>query len=499
MYRLVSTQAGDLAADLDRPRLSIGRDPSNDLVLADDGVSGFHASIFFDNGRTVIVDQGSINGTFVNGQAIEGRQELKAWDRIRFASVEFEVVDPVQRKPTMVQAAVSAASPVETKPAPDGPVLGTMILTAGSGCFERFEIRGKSSVGRNSDNTLHLDMPTVSSRHADIIPAGATLEVVDLGSTNGTYVNGNRITRCKLAHGDRVRFDDIEFRLELPAGEVAKTQLNPAVKATGVATQVNPAVGVASPASSISPLPSTSPVQQPASSRPTEVEVAATQVDMAAPRKMTANINQQAKVSAPVSTPSPASAPLPVSELPKSSPIQPPPASSRPTEVAAAATRVDMAPPKMTPPPQMTPPPKVASPRPQAVASQETSTIDSSGQGWQWLLFAFHGRIGRQTYFFSALGLGLTSFTLISLIQMLFYGQISFDPYFPGYFPSILAVNLLAFWPGLALMVKRMHDQNRSGHWLWLLFLPLISIVPAVMLLFVPGTKETNRFGQEPK
>jgi uncharacterized membrane protein YhaH (DUF805 family) len=141
----------------------------------------------------------------------------------------------------------------------------------------------------------------------------------------------------------------------------------------------------------------------------------------------------------------------------------------------------------------MSPPPSSSE-----VTLEKTAEAES-GEGLKWLLFSFDGRIGRMKYFLTGLGLALSAYALIAVLQMVFFGRVSLDPNFRGYFPVALPINLLMLWPGIALGVKRFHDQNRSGHWMWLLFVPLISLVAAVMLLFVSGTRGVNRFGQQPQ
>ncbi len=59
-------------------------------------------------------------------------------------------------------------------------------------------------LGRHASSDVVLDDPLVSERHAQISPAGSALEVQDLGSTNGTYVNGMRILGPTLVHGGDV-------------------------------------------------------------------------------------------------------------------------------------------------------------------------------------------------------------------------------------------------------------------------------------------------------
>ena len=70
------------------------------------------------------------------------------------------------------------------------------------------------SVGRHPDNKLCLVNPTVSGRHAEVVSDGPGLLVRDLGSTNGTFVNGQRITgTAPIADGDVVQFGTARYTL----------------------------------------------------------------------------------------------------------------------------------------------------------------------------------------------------------------------------------------------------------------------------------------------
>jgi pSer/pThr/pTyr-binding forkhead associated (FHA) protein len=57
-------------------------------------------------------------------------------------------------------------------------------------------------VGRGSDADIRLDDPGVSRRHVQVQPLGRLVRVVDLGSTNGTLVDGRRVTAADLRDGD---------------------------------------------------------------------------------------------------------------------------------------------------------------------------------------------------------------------------------------------------------------------------------------------------------
>ena len=53
--------------------------------------------------------------------------------------------------------------------------------------------------------------------------------------------------------------------------------------------------------------------------------------------------------------------------------------------------------------------------------------------------------------------------------------------------------------PNYTVMVRRLHDTDRSGWWVFVSFIPLISIWVIVILFFIHGTRGPNRFGPDPK
>ncbi|MEI8292977.1 MAG: FHA domain-containing protein [bacterium] len=67
----------------------------------------------------------------------------------------------------------------------------------------------KTSVGRISENQLHIPDESVSSCHAEIIFENSNFSLHDLDSTNGTFVNGSKIQSTILKHGDEVRFGSV--------------------------------------------------------------------------------------------------------------------------------------------------------------------------------------------------------------------------------------------------------------------------------------------------
>jgi pSer/pThr/pTyr-binding forkhead associated (FHA) protein len=73
--------------------------------------------------------------------------------------------------------------------------------------FELTHVR--STIGRSPDNDIPIADPEVSRRHAQIVRQASGYAIVDLGSTNGTFVNEVRVTALTpLQHGDQIRLGD---------------------------------------------------------------------------------------------------------------------------------------------------------------------------------------------------------------------------------------------------------------------------------------------------
>jgi len=98
------------------------------------------------------------------------------------------------------------------------------------------------TIGRLPDNTVQIDNPGVSSQHCRVVFEGGQYFVEDNGSTNGTFVNNQRVTRAQLIHGDEltvgkhtISFVDVAdagtATLAAPARRVEKTVMFEARKA----------------------------------------------------------------------------------------------------------------------------------------------------------------------------------------------------------------------------------------------------------------------------
>jgi pSer/pThr/pTyr-binding forkhead associated (FHA) protein len=78
---------------------TIGRDPTNLVVLGDRFVSAQHALIFLKEGRRVLRDRGSTNGTYLNGERIEADAHLYDGDQIAIGTTLLEYEEPEPNSP----------------------------------------------------------------------------------------------------------------------------------------------------------------------------------------------------------------------------------------------------------------------------------------------------------------------------------------------------------------------------------------------------------------
>src|SRR6516164_8549359 len=105
----------------------------------------------------------------------------------------------------------------------------------------------RTTVGRVEDNTFQIADPSVSSHHAEILLRGTELLVRDLNSTNGTFINSEKISEAVLKPGQILRFGQVELKID---------------NGTPVTVASAPA-----PVSAPAPAPAATPVPAPAASR----------------------------------------------------------------------------------------------------------------------------------------------------------------------------------------------------------------------------------------
>ena len=190
------------------PPVRLGRDPDSTIVVrgdAADVVSTRHAEIRWEGDRWLLTDLGSRNGTYLNGRRLDASSPagLKAGDVIRLgdSGPEYQV-----SAVTETLAATLADQP-GIRPA-EGRAYGVTLLATGSG--KRYEARGtRIRLGRGREcevQPVDTSDTIVSRVHAELTvgPSGG-LVLRDAGSKNGTFLNGERISKSMPVRlGDKI-------------------------------------------------------------------------------------------------------------------------------------------------------------------------------------------------------------------------------------------------------------------------------------------------------
>src|SRR5918994_509820 len=216
--------------------LVFGRDASSDVVVTSGDVSRRHAEIQVGAEGYVLMDL-SVNGTFVNGKRVGRSHLLARADVIRIGTDEFR----------FYAEAAPPAPPLTPRPLPsEGPLhtpTGAIARLSDTMHGGRLPITlAMVNLGRADYNDIVIADPSVSTTHAKLQRRDDVWVLTDLGSTNGTYVEGDPVTgETALTPGTTLRFGDVAalfephdaaqpigHRAETPAGDWVPADAPPA-------------------------------------------------------------------------------------------------------------------------------------------------------------------------------------------------------------------------------------------------------------------------------
>ncbi len=196
----------------------LGRDPEGEVVIDADAavVSRRHAEIRLTDGQYTVIDLKSFNGTIVNGQRITAAVSLFDGDQIELGNSgpRLRLTDPAHPAPAHRALQPGAPTPSQKLIPPAFGQIAAMAhrqtIVSSSGSLQptappagaqpqlllrlSFENRPQLSVGRAPDSDVRLDGLQISNRHARFVRTNGSVAVEDTGSTNGVYVNGERVS-----------------------------------------------------------------------------------------------------------------------------------------------------------------------------------------------------------------------------------------------------------------------------------------------------------------
>ncbi|MFG3421723.1 FHA domain-containing protein [Micromonospora sp. NPDC049460] len=193
--------------------LRIGRDPLCPIVLDDSRASREHLEITYRAGRWHLRDLASRNGTFLDGRQVH-ELEIGVACAVRLGNavdgpvLTFRPEGPPAAPPPVTDSAQPGLS---TEVRPSGPVSAAepppgARFALGRTPSASYPAADRILIGRAPENDIVLDDLLVSRYHADLVRDGAGFRVIDLGTRNGTYVNGRQVEQAVLNAGDLLSF-----------------------------------------------------------------------------------------------------------------------------------------------------------------------------------------------------------------------------------------------------------------------------------------------------
>ena len=205
----------------------VGRGSRNDIVLPEgaESVASYHALVVVDPYGQVELRDLSGKGLMVNGR-LERETSLEVGDRIEMGGMTAEVrADASPGGMRLERAGAPGTVAVEEdKVGHSTRGVGAILSSTRTGHRDEYAI-GKAAVaiGSADDNDLVITDLRVSGYHARLFWRSGRLFVRDLGSTNGTAVNGARVVESEVPDGAQLTFGPVAHRVSYRTGDRPKT------------------------------------------------------------------------------------------------------------------------------------------------------------------------------------------------------------------------------------------------------------------------------------
>lgn len=246
---------------------TIGAAPDNDVVVSAAGVHAHHAAVVADSRGFTLLVRDPAARTHVNARPVREKAILRLGDVVSIDAINI-VLKPdsdaaIEPAPPGIAAgagdAADAGDAAETRYRISPP---RAVLRGVSGPYfgKVVPIHGRIEIGRGAECGLVLDEPEMSRRHALIEVRPGEIFLRDLGSTNGTYVNGVQVRDAVLHPGDQLAFDRNRFLVEAPGMPARREDprtptATPAVDRQPQVTQTMRAIRIDEPAAPVDPPP----------------------------------------------------------------------------------------------------------------------------------------------------------------------------------------------------------------------------------------------------
>ena len=213
---VVNGQTVTAPIDEQHSQVVVGRHRDCDMVVKSPRISRRHCQIKWTPDGIAIKDLGSSGGTHVGDRKI-GRARIKPGDRIRLADITLELRDGPAPTIDVQEAPTDAIVDAPAKPSSPDTAEWELHYANEDGEQQVATLRSGSSpliLGRKADCDIRLVNPTVGRHHCKVSVENNELVAKDLDSSNGTFINGEKIRRGKLTDGDVLECGTAEVKIK---------------------------------------------------------------------------------------------------------------------------------------------------------------------------------------------------------------------------------------------------------------------------------------------
>ena len=205
-----------LERTLDTFPVTFGRKSENDIVLEEKNVSRKHARIVQKENQYFIEDLKSSGGTKLNGEPVE-EKDIHTGDVLQIGAytIHFDSGDPEDDRTVfesddatvLEEGTVVDEDRTKFYEEPEG----RLIIEKSDTLEGEYVLEDETTLGRGDESDIVIEDDRISKTHCKIQLEAEDFILTDLGSSNGTFVNGRKVTEKKLEQGDRIQIGSNVF------------------------------------------------------------------------------------------------------------------------------------------------------------------------------------------------------------------------------------------------------------------------------------------------
>lgn len=199
----------------------IGSAPDSQVRLNLPGIAPVHCELSLQGSGVTLRVPDASNPITLNGKPIQGVMALRSNDMIGIGSVQARfVVVEVARGRSAPEGDSDTGSTRLRMAVPKFVLRGV----SGAAFGKNYPVPSQVIIGRAPECEISIPSDEISRKHAQVKPISDGLSVEDLGSSNGTFINGQQVKQGILRPGDELRLDTIRFLLVAPGMEIPSAQ-----------------------------------------------------------------------------------------------------------------------------------------------------------------------------------------------------------------------------------------------------------------------------------